>query len=219
MTNFSLIVSNAVVFAIIHVPLDATGDFRLSGHKAVNAPDHFSVEGPIAGLKRITVIEPLRGQSYYAATTNLLPTMEAHQASAVTDRFLDALASVESGGKPDAIGDGGWARGPFQLWRGAWQDADRRLKLNKSYQLGCFSSLRPRLLLYAGATASRETPSATLRRANLRCLQSRSFGGFSLSNCPAITRRAATKLLKQVHSGPGQSVRRHSSASKSSCCE
>jgi len=37
--------------------------------------------------------------------------------------FLDALAQVESGGKDDAIGDGGKAIGRMQIWEIYWKDA------------------------------------------------------------------------------------------------
>lgn len=41
--------------------------------------------------------------------------------------FILALREVESGGKPDfgedALGDGGKALGPLQIWRVCWEDA------------------------------------------------------------------------------------------------
>jgi hypothetical protein len=40
-----------------------------------------------------------------------------------SDRLLDAIATVESGNNPDAVGDGGKAIGVFQIWRVYWQDA------------------------------------------------------------------------------------------------
>lgn len=43
-----------------------------------------------------------------------------------TDRILDAIRQVETGGCKDpanAVGDGGRAIGPFQIHRGYWQDA------------------------------------------------------------------------------------------------
>lgn len=41
------------------------------------------------------------------------------------ERFLDCLASVESGGNPQAIGDGGRAVGIFQLWKIYVDDVNR----------------------------------------------------------------------------------------------
>lgn len=40
--------------------------------------------------------------------------------------LLDAIRSKESGGHPDpanAVGDGGKAIGPYQIWEAYWQDA------------------------------------------------------------------------------------------------
>lgn len=37
--------------------------------------------------------------------------------------FLDALATVESNGKDDAVGDGGNALGRYQVWQVYWSDA------------------------------------------------------------------------------------------------
>lgn len=37
--------------------------------------------------------------------------------------WLDAIAQVESGGRDDAVGDGGKAIGRYQIWRVYWQDA------------------------------------------------------------------------------------------------
>jgi len=40
-----------------------------------------------------------------------------------TDRLLDAMRQVESGGNPDAVGDGGASRGPYQIQRAYWEDS------------------------------------------------------------------------------------------------
>ena len=37
--------------------------------------------------------------------------------------WLDAIAQVESGGRDDAVGDGGKAIGRMQIWRVYWEDA------------------------------------------------------------------------------------------------
>ncbi len=42
------------------------------------------------------------------------------------DKLLDAIRQVETGGHPDparAVGDGGAARGPYQIHLGYWRDA------------------------------------------------------------------------------------------------
>ena len=42
---------------------------------------------------------------------------------ALTDDLLDAIRQVESSGNDAAIGDGGKAIGPYQIWRVYWIDA------------------------------------------------------------------------------------------------
>ena len=44
-------------------------------------------------------------------------------AIAQSDRLLDAIEQVESGGRVNAVGDNGKAIGPFQIHRVYWQDA------------------------------------------------------------------------------------------------
>lgn len=46
-------------------------------------------------------------------------------AHAVSESFLNTLAQVESSNNPAAIGDGGLARGLYQMHRPAWEDATR----------------------------------------------------------------------------------------------
>lgn len=41
----------------------------------------------------------------------------------VPRRLLDAIRIVESGGNDNAVGDGGKAIGPYQIWEGYWKDA------------------------------------------------------------------------------------------------
>lgn len=52
----------------------------------------------------------------------------ATQSLAVDDRFLDAVAMIESSRNPDAIGDGGKARGEFQLHKPAWEQVSAARK-------------------------------------------------------------------------------------------
>ncbi len=44
-------------------------------------------------------------------------------AIAQSDRLLDAIEQVESGGRVNVVGDNGKAIGPFQIHRVYWQDA------------------------------------------------------------------------------------------------
>jgi len=41
----------------------------------------------------------------------------------VPRRLLDAIRIVESGGNDNAVGDGGNAIGPYQIWKNYWKDA------------------------------------------------------------------------------------------------
>lgn len=45
------------------------------------------------------------------------------QALGQSDRLLDAIKVVESGGDCNAVGDGGRAIGPYQIHRAYWEDA------------------------------------------------------------------------------------------------
>ena len=47
----------------------------------------------------------------------------AASANAQSDRLLDAIEQVESGGRVHAVGDNGKAIGPMQIHRVYWQDA------------------------------------------------------------------------------------------------
>jgi hypothetical protein len=47
----------------------------------------------------------------------------AATANAQSDRLLDAIEQVESGGRTNVVGDNGKAIGPFQIHRVYWQDA------------------------------------------------------------------------------------------------
>jgi len=49
-------------------------------------------------------------------------------------QLFDALRRVESGNNPEAVGDGGRARGPYQIRRIYWEDACRYGKLDWSYE-------------------------------------------------------------------------------------
>ena len=54
--------------------------------------------------------------------TSLFQTQTSHP-SPKDSRFLSALRAVESGGNDDAVGDGGKAIGPYQIWKIYWKDA------------------------------------------------------------------------------------------------
>lgn len=48
-------------------------------------------------------------------------------------RALKAILWVESGGDPNAVGDGGRALGPYQIHKGYWSDATRFLGVSWPY--------------------------------------------------------------------------------------
>jgi hypothetical protein len=146
-------------------------------------------------------------REFYWLNTNVfigsIPEAKIRTASIITEKFLDALALVESSGNAAAVGDGGRARGPFQLWRGAWQDADRNLKLNKSYELYATDPAVSRLYARAFLTQLEARLAAVLCRppTTEQLYAAWNLGltgferrGFLLSRCPQTTQRAAKKL-------------------------
>ena len=52
-----------------------------------------------------------------------LASAEAKQPDFTTEWFMDRLALIESNDKADAIGDGGKARGVYQMHKDAWDDS------------------------------------------------------------------------------------------------
>lgn len=121
----------------------------------------------------------------------------------VTEKFLDAVAMIESGGRADAIGDGGKARGCFQLHSAAWSDAKKRNPLVGDYinqSTNCAAS-RLAAKTYLTILADRFTlnnkrpPNA----GELYACYNMGFSGFSkigfdLNRAPKTTRRAVEKL-------------------------
>lgn len=123
--------------------------------------------------------------------------------SLVTEQFLESLALVESGNKAAAVGDGGKARGSFQIWRSAWQDVNRTHGWKTDYESG--STNRAVSRRYARAYCEmleRQMTAAGLRLPTVEHIYAcynlgfNGFArrGFQLSQCPVITQRAARKL-------------------------
>jgi hypothetical protein len=77
--------------------------------------------------------------------------------------LLDAIRQVESGGNDNAIGDGGQARGPYQIHRAYWQDACEYGGVTWSYdeyvtnRAKCEQVIRWYWLRYAPKNANFET--------------------------------------------------------------
>ena len=52
------------------------------------------------------------------------------------DRIFDAIVEVESGGNPNAVGDGGKAHGLAQAWGPAWREGCEALGVHWDYVTG-----------------------------------------------------------------------------------
>ena len=133
----------------------------------------------------------------------LAPCKACGQTNVITDKFLDAVAMVESSGRTNAVGDGGKALGMFQLHRAAWEDAAKiDPTLVKDYKTGALNPATAR----RAARVYFEILSARLIRANvapspaaLYAAYNCGFAGFSkrgfdLAKCPSSTQKAVKKL-------------------------
>ena len=120
----------------------------------------------------------------------------------VSDKFLDAVAMVESSGKTNAIGDNGKALGMFQLHRDAWEDAakiDPSLGDYKTGALNRETSRRAARVYFNILSARLIRANAANSPANLYAAYNVGFAGFSkrgfsLSKCPVSTQKAVKKL-------------------------
>lgn len=120
----------------------------------------------------------------------------------ISDKFLDAVAMVESSGKTNAIGDNGKALGMFQLHRAAWEDAlqiDRTLGDYKTGALNRETSRRAARvyfqILSARLIRANIAPSPATLYAAYNCgFTGFSKRGFDLSKCPVSTQKAVKKL-------------------------
>ena len=133
----------------------------------------------------------------------LLAALSSCGASVVTEQFLDSLALVESGDKAAVLGDGGKARGSFQIWRGAWADVNRTYGWTTDYESG--STNRAVARRYARAYCKMLETQMTAAGLRLPTVEhiyacyNLGFNGFArrgfqLSRCPMVTRRAAKRI-------------------------
>lgn len=128
----------------------------------------------------------------------------------ISDRLLDAIELIESGGNPAAVGDGGRSRGSFQFKRIAWDQANRmraRRGLRPvSYALAHDRTVareQARDLLWWLSSTFTAAPNRAPKTAELFAvwnLGPEGFRrrGFSLANCPESTRRAAARLVAML---------------------
>jgi hypothetical protein len=124
-------------------------------------------------------------------------------AHASWDRYLDALALVESNNNPSAIGDKGKSRGAYQIQLAVWRDvnksraADARLPFEtgshgihaRAFAFSHLTNLHARLVKVG------INPSCV----DLYAAWNLGFTGFKrrgfdISRCPVTTQRAAAKL-------------------------
>lgn len=124
-------------------------------------------------------------------------------AHASWDRYLDALALVESNNNPSAIGDKGKSRGAYQIQLAVWRDVNksRAVDARLPFETGshgiharafAFSHLTN---LHARLVKVGINPSCV----NLYAAWNLGFTGFKrrgfdISRCPVTTQRAAAKL-------------------------
>jgi membrane-bound lytic murein transglycosylase MltF len=121
----------------------------------------------------------------------------------VSERLLDAIAQIESSGRADAIGDGGKARGMFQLHRAAWRDAQKRNPLVVDYETGSMNPAQSRLAArtyltilaarFERATSRPPQPGELYAAYNVGFARFASLG-FDVTKTPKTTQRAIAKL-------------------------
>lgn len=54
----------------------------------------------------------------------VLIILASNLSASIEDRIVDAVGFAESGNNPSAVGDSGSALSAFQIWSGAWLDAN-----------------------------------------------------------------------------------------------
>jgi hypothetical protein len=123
-------------------------------------------------------------------------------------KWLDLVEQVESSGNANAIGDGGKARGAFQMWQIAWADVSnyRRERDLKVYPYAkAWDYHIARLYAHDYAQLQRIRMMRKTQRdpdaAELYALYNLSYGGFArrgfdLSKCPRVTRQKAGRIAK-----------------------
>lgn len=127
------------------------------------------------------------------------------------DKLADAVAIVESNNNPAAVGDGGRARGAYQMWEIAWTQASkaRRLAGKKVYPYAyahdAFVSRQYAVsyLQWCGSTLEKRLgrPAAFWE---IYACYARGLGGFedidyNYTKLPAHTKRALGVISKQLN--------------------
>ena len=117
---------------------------------------------------------------------------------------LDSIARIESSGRSQIVGDGGRALGLFQMHRAAWNDACQRLGVSWPHS----SAIDPKRARTVAAnhlawlcaqfekeTGRKPNASETYALWNLG-IEGFKRRNFNLNQCPAITKRAARKMVE-----------------------
>ena len=146
-------------------------------------------------------------------TTLIIMATTTLSAIEPSERFMDALAKVESNCNAYAIGDKGKARGAFQMWKVAWTDVsnyrrERGLKVHPYRYAHDPHMARVYAQNYAELQRSRMIK-ATGRDPNageLYALYNLGYAGFKrrgfrLNQCPKVTRVAASKIQSSMQKG------------------
>jgi hypothetical protein len=117
-----------------------------------------------------------------------------------SERMIIALAIVESGNNPAAIGDQGKATGAWQMWESARIDAKRyRPSAKTDIELaGAYLDLLESRLI---TTLKRPPSLQELYAAYNLGFTGFRRRGFNLDKCPALTQRAAAKYERLATKG------------------
>lgn len=144
------------------------------------------------------IAQPL-ARAVNGALTNRLGQASA----AISEKFLDAIAHIESSGRSRVIGDGGKARGMFQLHRAAWEDARKISPLIGDYQTGALNPATARQVarVYLNILAARLERALGYAPTSGQVYAAFNLGfagfkkrGFDLNRCPVTTQKAVKKL-------------------------
>lgn len=152
-----------------------------------------------------------RLNSLIVAATLLGAGNLATHAAEINGKLIHAVALVESGNNPRAVGDQGRANGAFQMWKPAWADCSRWLERNgfKStpYEKGVndpnVSHQYCKIYLSILHRQLARALDRDVTAADLYCAYNLGFAGyrkrgFDLARCPGITQRAVAKLYNHL---------------------
>ena len=111
---------------------------------------------------RVEAVGPVRNAGNGKAVVRTVPlakrgngeelpgSRSANRGSVEPDaRLLDAIRQVESGGRSDAVGDGGRSRGAYQIGLAYWTDACQTLRVSWDYDRLVLSDYHCRAVMRA----------------------------------------------------------------------